>query len=117
MTTPERTVENMSIFEVKDILKSQPGMYRAIPNVLTEEERDSLTRRGLIEMYDFFGAHADVICSRIETTMGLYTASEGLEPYTPEVIDQVTIIWADHLKRGNVITLTEAIDELKSRCT
>lgn len=112
--TEERTLENMHLMEVKDMLKSKPGLFRKIPKCFSIEERLDLEKRGLIPMYDYFGQHGDVICSRVSTALGLYAASEGLEPISPEVIDKITIKWAEHLKRGEVASLTELLEEVQS---
>lgn len=112
--TEERTLENMHLMEVKDLMKSKPGLFRKIPKCFSIEERLDLEERGLMPMYEHFGQHGDVICSRVSTELGLYAASVGLEPFSPEVIDKVTIKWAEHLKRGEVASLTELLEEVQS---
>lgn len=112
--TEERTLENMHLMEVKDMLKSKPGLFRKIPKSFSIEERLDLEKRGLMPMYEHFGQHGDVICSRVSTALGLYAASVGLEPISPEVIDKITIKWAEHLKRGEVASLTELLEEVQS---
>ena len=113
MTNQERTLENMSLMEVKDLMKSKPGMFRKIPKSYTTSEQVDLEKRGLIPMYDHFGQHGDVICSRVETALGLYAASEGLEPYSREVLDKVIVLWAEGLKKGEVLSLVEILNSLK----
>ena len=113
MSDQERTLENMSLMEVKDLMKSKPGMFRKIPKSYSTSERLDLEKRGLIPMYDHFGQHGDVICSRVETALGLYAASEVLEPYSREVLDKVTVLWAEGLKKGEVLSLVEILNSLK----
>lgn len=112
MTNQERTLENMSLMEVKDMMKSKPGLFRKIPKCYSISERLDLEKRGLIPMYDHFGQHADVICSRVETALGLHAASEGLEPYSREVLDKVIVLWAEGLKKGEVLPLVEILNTL-----
>lgn len=113
MTDQERTLENMSLIEVKDLMKSKSGMFRKIPKSYSMSERLDLEKRGLLPMYDHFGQHGDVICSRVETTLGLHAASEGLEPYSREVLDKVIVLWAEGLKKGEVLSLVEILNSLK----
>lgn len=113
MTNQERTLENMSLMEVKDIMKSKPGMFRKIPKSYSTSERLDLEKRGLLPMYEHFGQHGDVICSRVETELGLHAASEGLEPHSREVLDKVIVLWAEGLKKGEVLSLVEILNSLK----
>lgn len=114
MNNNERTIENMSLMEVKDMMRSKPGMFRKTPKSHTDDERLELEKRGLTPLYDYFGRHADVICSRVETTLGLYAASEGLEPYSREIIDKVILLWAEGLKKGEVLPIIDLLDQIES---
>lgn len=112
MSDQERTLENMSLMEVKDLMKSKSGMFRKIPKSYSMSERLDLEKRGLLPMYDHFGQHGDVICSRVETALGLHATSEGLEPYSREVLDKVIVLWAEGLKKGEVLSIIEILNNV-----
>lgn len=112
MSDQERTLENMSLMEVKDLMKSKPRMFRKIPKSYSISERLDLEKRGLLPMYEHFGQHGDVICSRVETALGLYAANEGLEPYSREVLDKVIVLWAEGLKKGEVLSIIEILNNV-----
>jgi hypothetical protein len=48
----------------------------------------------------------------VETALGLYAASEGLEPYSREVLDKVIVLWAEGLKKGEVLSLIEILNNV-----
>jgi hypothetical protein len=45
--------------------------------------------------------------------MQLAARTVGLEPYSREVLDKVIVLWAEGLKKGEVLSLVEILNSLK----
>lgn len=99
--------------EVTNLLVNPSELKYKTPMGFSDEEIEELTRRGLMEIYTYYGkSEALVIRARVLNTVGNYAIENGYTPFSQEIVDKVTLKWVEDLQKGRIVSIVRILEKI-----